>query len=120
MPLDKIAAVKRLSHVSSSRGSWPEVHILTALQVSSSPDADVAGGLINAISLIVLRLTMILLFLFTLLLSSNIVAFFPAVPLAVRSPYLNCWLHNNGETNTVGQIWPTTPNRSQVCHPRIF
>jgi hypothetical protein len=86
---------------------------------SSSPDADVAGGLNNATShSIQLRPPMILLLLVTLLLSSNIVAYPSAIPLAVRSPYLNCWLHSN--SSILGQTWSATYNSSQVCHPHIF
>ncbi|KAF8491815.1 hypothetical protein F5888DRAFT_1619594 [Russula emetica] len=39
---------------------------------------------------------------------------YPAVPLAVRSPYLNCWLHDNENVSTSGQTWPTTFNPSQI------
>ena len=43
----------------------------------------------------------------------------PVIPLAVRSPYLNCW--NNLSYNAViGHSWPTTFNDNQVRHPRIF
>jgi hypothetical protein len=72
-----------------------------------------------------LRLTMILLLILTLLLSLNVRAeeyfYFqlPAVPLAVRSPYLNSWLHYNGNVSVFGQTWPATFNRSQVCHLRL-
>ena len=65
---------------------------------------------------------MILLLLSTLLLSLNARAFsfpLPAVPLAVRSPYLNSWLHHNGNTSILSHTWPTTFNRSQVCLLRI-
>ncbi|KAF8497594.1 hypothetical protein F5888DRAFT_301200 [Russula emetica] len=70
-------------------------------------------------SLIVSRLglTMILLPLFALLLSRNVKAqqpFFPsAIPLAVRSPYLNCWLQS-GAAPAFGSTWPTTFNNSQI------
>jgi hypothetical protein len=68
-------------------------------------------------SFIILRLTMILLPLLTLLLSSNVKAqqtfFPPAVPLAVRSPYLTSWDYlTNG--SVFGQTWPTTFNNSMV------
>jgi len=59
---------------------------------------------------------MILLLLFILHLSSNIAAL--SIPLAVRSPYLNCWLHSNG--SLFGYTWTATPNRSQVCHLGVF
>ncbi|KAH9993299.1 hypothetical protein BJV74DRAFT_916837 [Russula compacta] len=54
----------------------------------------------------------------TLLLSSGAIAqqtlFPPAVPLAVRSPYLNCWLNPTNE-DIFRQLWqwPTTYNTSQ-------
>jgi len=71
-------------------------------------------------SLIVSRLTIILLPLLALLLSHNVTAqqaFFPsAIPLAVRSPYLNCWLQS-GIAPAFGSTWPTTVDISQVCHP---
>ena len=54
-----------------------------------------------------------------LLLSCNVkaqVTFVPpAIPLAVRSPYLNCWLQN-GTGALFGQTWPTSLS-NQVCHP---
>ena len=43
----------------------------------------------------------------------------PAIPLAVRSPYLNCW-NNHSYNAVIGESWPTTFNDSQVCHPRIL
>ena len=74
----------------------------------------------NAMSFIVSQLTMVFLPLLTLILSLNAraqVTFVPpALPLAVRSPYLNCWLFN-GTGALFGQTWPTTFNHSQVCHP---
>ncbi|KAI0278702.1 hypothetical protein BGY98DRAFT_916704, partial [Russula aff. rugulosa BPL654] len=57
--------------------------------------------------------TMILLLLFALLLSSN-VASPAATPLAVRSPYLNCWLHFNETATSITHTWPTTSNLSQI------
>ena len=63
---------------------------------------------------------MILLPLFALLLSHTVRAqqyFLPtAIPLAVRSPYLNCWLQTRSPT-VFGSTWPTSFNLSQVCHP---
>ncbi|KAI9433016.1 hypothetical protein H4582DRAFT_2188438 [Lactarius indigo] len=39
---------------------------------------------------------------------------FPAaIPLAVRSPYLNCWDHTTNGTN-LGNLWPTTSDPSQI------
>ena len=76
---------------------------------------DVTGSLNIAMSFLVSQLTMIFLPLLALLLSRDVraqVTFVPpAVPLAVRSPYLNCWLQNA----TFGQTWPTSFNNSQVC-----
>ena len=44
----------------------------------------------------------------------------PVIPLAVRSPYLNCWLqYNKTSTATIRQTWPTAANFSQVCRPNI-
>ena len=65
---------------------------------------------------------MILLLHLTLLLSLNVRAqrtfFPPAIPLAVRSPYLNTWDYlTNG--SVFGYIWSTTVNNASVCHPRI-
>ena len=86
------------------------------------PGLDVTEGLNNAMSFILSRLTTILLPLFALLLSHNVraqQAFLPsAIPLAVRSPYLNCWLQSGPEP-LFGSTWPTTFNISQVCHPYI-
>ncbi len=76
-------------------------------------------------SLMVSRLTMILLPLVALLFSNDVraqQALTPsAYPLAVRSPYLNCWVQY-GDPNAplFGLTWPTTFNRSQVCRPSIF
>ena len=65
----------------------------------------------------------LLLLLFTLLVSPNAKAqhtlFPPAVPLAVRSPYLSSWQYLTNGT-IIGQSWPTTFNGSSVCRPRIF
>jgi hypothetical protein len=96
---------------------WPILPLLFFLS-----GADVTGGsLNNAMSFIVSQLTMVFLPLLALLLSRNVRAQVtsvpPAVPLAVRSPYLSCWLQNGNETTIFGQTWPTTFNRSQVCHP---
>ena len=82
---------------------------------------DVTGSQNNAMSFIVSQLTMIFLPLLFLLLSCNVVraqvTFVPpAVPLAVRSPYLNSWL-KNGSAAIFGQTWPTSLNHSQVCRP---
>ncbi|KAF8491808.1 hypothetical protein F5888DRAFT_1619585 [Russula emetica] len=56
--------------------------------------------------------------LLALLLSRNVraqVTFVPfAVPLAVRSPYLNCWLQDGNPATSFGQTWPTTFNYPQV------
>jgi hypothetical protein len=87
--------------------------------------ADVAGALNNAMSLSLSRLTTILLLILNLLLSPNIRAqqFLhpPTIPLAVRSPYLNCWLQCNRTLSTEwGHTWPTNSNISQVCHSHIF
>jgi hypothetical protein len=74
-------------------------------------------------SFILSKLTMIFLPLLALLLSRNVraqVTFVPpAVPLAVRSPYLNCWLHHNENVAIYGQTWSSTFNHTQVCHPRV-
>ncbi|KAF8497614.1 hypothetical protein F5888DRAFT_1613618 [Russula emetica] len=54
---------------------------------------------------------MIFLPLLALLLSCNVRAQgfqVPAVPLAVRSPYLNCWLQNLNSTTIINQTWPTS------------
>ena len=60
---------------------------------------------------IISQLTMIFLPLLALLFSQNVraqVTFVPpAIPLAVRSPYLNCWLPNVNST-IFGQTWPAT------------
>ena len=86
--------------------------------------ADVTGPLNNAMSFIVSQLTMIFLPLLALLLSRNVTAQVtsvpPAIPLAVRSPYLSCWLQSGNATAAFGQTWPTTFNHSQVCHPDYF
>ena len=54
----------------------------------------------------------------TLLLSHNVraqVTFVPPeIPLAVHSPYLNCWLPN-GFGALFGQTWPTSL-ANQVCY----
>ncbi|KAF8480056.1 hypothetical protein DFH94DRAFT_692413 [Russula ochroleuca] len=68
-------------------------------------------------SFIISRLTMILLLLLAFLLYPNAKAqqtfFPPAIPLAVRSPYLTCWDYlTNG--SVFGQIWPTTFNGSMI------
>jgi len=65
-------------------------------------------------SLILLRLTISLFIPLTLLLSPYVrVGFPPTIPLAVRFPYLNCWLPYD-------RSLATTFNHSQVCHLRIF
>jgi hypothetical protein len=95
---------------------WP---ILPLLFFSSG--ADVTGGLNNPMSFIISKLTIIFLPLLALLLSRNVRAQAtfvpPAIPLAVRSPYLSCWLQNSNPATLFGQTWPTTFNHSQVCHP---
>ncbi|KAH9996278.1 hypothetical protein BJV77DRAFT_942524 [Russula vinacea] len=60
---------------------------------------------------------MILSLILTLLLSLNVKAqqtfFPPAIPLAVRSPYLTCWDYlTNG--SVFGQTWPTTFNNPMI------
>jgi hypothetical protein len=77
-------------------------------------------------SLTISRLTIFLLLFLSFLLSPNATraqqfSYSPTIPLAVRSPYLNCWLQYNRSsvTATLGHIWPTTSNFSQVCHPNI-
>ncbi|KAF8497612.1 hypothetical protein F5888DRAFT_1923669 [Russula emetica] len=69
-------------------------------------------------SFIVSQLTTIFLPLLALLLSRNVRAQVtsipPTVPLAVRSPYLSCWLQNGNPATTFGQTWPTTFNHSQI------
>ncbi len=91
-------------------------------QSFSLSGADGPDGLNNSTSLSVSRLTLIFLLPFTLLLSRNVraqVTFVAsAIPLAVRSPYLNCWLYNR-DAPIFGQTWPTTLNQSQVCHACI-
>ena len=87
-----------------------------------------SDSLNNATSPFVTRPTTIILLLVTLLLSPNIRAqkylqafpTLPAIPLAVRSPYLNSWLNNNGNAFMNSPTWPTTFNCSQVCHVRVF
>jgi hypothetical protein len=83
--------------------------------------ADATETLNNAMSFTVSQLAMIFLPLLALLLSRNVTAQVtsvpPAIPLAVRSPYLSCWLQSGNATAAFGQTWPTTFNRSQVCHP---
>ena len=68
------------------------------------------------------RLTTSLLLLLTLILSTKVRAqqtvFPPAIPLAVRSPYLTCWDYLTNGT-VFGQTWPTTFNKSMVCRPRF-
>ncbi len=95
---------------------WPFLSLLF------QSGADVTDGLNNAMSFIVSRTTMIFLLLLTFHLFCNVraqVTFVPpALPLAVRSPYLNCWLQN-GNGALFGQTWPTTFNHNQVCHPRM-
>ncbi|KAI9433022.1 hypothetical protein H4582DRAFT_2188478 [Lactarius indigo] len=46
--------------------------------------------------------------------------FFPAaIPLAVRSPYLNCWDHTtNG--STIANLWPRTPTAGQALGWSVF
>jgi hypothetical protein len=81
-----------------------------------------ADGPNNAMTLIASRLTMIFLLLLTLFPPSNVTASPPsaAIPLAVRSPYLNCWLPVSNNISTLDQTWPTTFNLTQVCHLHIF
>ena len=59
-----------------------------------------------------------LLLLFTFLVSRNARAqqtlFPPAIPLAVRSPYLSTWQYLTNGT-IIGRTWPTTFNGSSVC-----
>jgi len=44
----------------------------------------------------------------------------PAIPLAVRSPYLSTWYHITNGT-VFGQLWPATYNNpSQVALHRMF
>ena len=69
----------------------------------------------------VIRPTIIFLLLHTLFLSLNVKAqqtfFPPAIPLAVRSPYLTGWDYlTNG--SVFGQTWPANFD-TQVCRPRI-
>jgi hypothetical protein len=73
-------------------------------------------------SLNVLRLTMIFLPLVALLVCRNVRALAPpATPLAVRSPYLNCWVQfSETSASMFGSTWPTTFNSTQVCHPYIL
>jgi hypothetical protein len=64
-------------------------------------------SIFNAISFIASQLTMIFLPLLALLLSRNVraqVTFVPqaAIPVAVRSPYLNCWFENGN----AAIFWP--------------
>ena len=71
---------------------------------------------------VIISRAMILLLLTTLIFSTNLRAqqtfFPPAIPLAVRSPYLNTWDYlTNG--SIFGQTWPTTFNNSMVCRPRL-
>ncbi|KAH9164534.1 hypothetical protein EDB89DRAFT_1892884 [Lactarius sanguifluus] len=60
-------------------------------------------------------MTDLLIFLFFLFYSGRAQqTFFPAaIPLAVRSPYLNCWDHTTNGTN-LGNLWPTTSDPSQI------
>jgi hypothetical protein len=85
--------------------------------------ADVADDLDDAMSLTISQLTIVLLLFLSILLSPTIRAqqLSPTYPLAVRSPYLNCWLQfNNTFSVGFGHTWPTTFNHSQVCHPHMF
>jgi hypothetical protein len=76
-------------------------------------------------SLTTSRLTIYLLLFLSFLVSPNATraqqfSYPPTIPLAVRSPYLNCLLqYNQTFTTTFGHAWPTTSNLSQVCHPNI-
>ena len=107
-----------------SRSQQLSFSTLRAVNPSSAvffPGADVTGTLNNAMSFIVSQLIMIFLPFLVLLLSRNVTAQVtsvpPATPLAVRSPYLSCWLQSGNATAAFGQTWPTTFNHSQVCHP---
>jgi hypothetical protein len=99
------------------------------LRVANNPllfslaGADGTGSLNNALFFILLQRIMIFLPLIVLLLFRNVgaqVNLLPfAIPLAVRSPYLNCWLQNGSSVTEFAQTWPSTFNRTQVCHPSI-
>ena len=83
--------------------------------------ADVFAALDDAMSLIS-RLTIILLLSLSFLHSPTARAQFgvpqflypPTMPLAVRSPYLNCWLQANMTAVSFVHTLPTTSNYSQV------
>lgn len=89
-----------------------------------------ADALDDAMSLTISRLTIFLLLFLSFLLSPNTtraqlnleqISDSPIIPLAVRSPYLNCWLqYNETSTRSFGHTWPTTSKLSQVCHPNVF
>jgi hypothetical protein len=77
------------------------------------------------------RLTIILILFLSFLLSPNARAqlqvgvqqflYPPTIPLAVRSPYLNCWLqYNQSFTASFGHTLPTTFNHSQVLLSPYF
>ncbi|KAF8497617.1 hypothetical protein F5888DRAFT_1613412 [Russula emetica] len=69
-------------------------------------------------SLTISRLPIILVLFLSFLLSPNTraqeLSFTPSFPLAVRSPYLNCWLQFNNTYTAGFGTWPTTFNHSQV------
>lgn len=71
-------------------------------------------------SCIISQFNMTFLLFLTFLLSSGAIAqqtlFPPAIPLAVRSPYLNSWLNpTNGSTFRQLWQWPTTYTSTPVC-----
>ncbi|KAI0278703.1 hypothetical protein BGY98DRAFT_505082 [Russula aff. rugulosa BPL654] len=75
-------------------------------------------------SLTISRLTIFLLLFLSFLLSPNTtraqlnleqISDSPIIPLAVRSPYLNCWLqYNETSSRSFGHTWPKTSKLSQT------
>ena len=69
------------------------------------------------ISFIIAQLKMMLLLflaLLSLIARAQQTLFPPAIPLAVRSPYLSSW-DDITDGTTFGQLWPRTPNSYQVA-----
>ena len=74
-------------------------------------------------SLITSQLKMMLVLFLALLFSPDARAqrtfFPPAIPLAVRSPYLSSWDHITNGT-VFGQLWPNTYTPNQVARHSMF
>ena len=90
--------------------------------------AGAADALDDAMSLTISHLTIFLSLFLSFLVSPNTTRaqqflLPPTIPLAVRSPNLNCWLqynHDSRDLTIFSGTWPTTSNHSQVCHPHAF